>query len=95
MDDFTRIGSELVLTMARALVDHPEQITIEIQKGVHTTVFYLKMAPGELGQVLGKRAANALAMRKILYGFATKSKRRAVLEIVESASTQAFLKEAA
>ena len=95
MDDFSRIASELVLTMARALVDHSDQISVEVQKGVHTTVFCLKMAPNELGQILGKHGSNVEAMRKILLGFAAKSKRRAVLEIIDPASNHAPVKVAA
>lgn len=95
MEDFSRVGSELVLVMAKALVNHSEQVTVEVQEGENTTVILLKVGPGDLGQVLGRHGANAAAMRKILHGFACKSKRRTVLEIVDLAATQGLSQEAA
>jgi predicted RNA-binding protein YlqC (UPF0109 family) len=95
MEDFLRIGSELVLVMARALVNHPEQITVELKQGETTTVFCLTAAPGDTGQVIGKQGANVAAMRKILQAFSIKAKHRAVLEIIELASTQSLFHKAA
>ena len=74
---------ELVLVMARALVDKPDEVEInEIEGGV-TTILELKVAKEDLGKVIGKQGKTAHAMRSILNATATKLKKRAVLEIVE------------
>jgi len=74
---------ELILVMARALVDKPDEVEInEIEGGV-TTILALKVAKEDLGKVIGKQGKTAHAMRSILNATATKLKKRAVLEIIE------------
>ena len=74
---------ELILVMARALVDKPDEVEINEIEGDVTTILELKVAKEDLGKVIGKQGKTAHAMRSILYATATKLKKRAVLEIVE------------
>ena len=74
---------ELVLVMARALVDKPDEVEINEIEGNVTTILELKVAKEDLGKVIGKQGKTAHAMRSILNATATKLKKRAVLEIVE------------
>jgi len=74
---------ELVLVMARALVDKPDEVEIREIEGDVTTILELKVAKEDLGKVIGKQGKTAHAMRSILNATATKLKKRAVLEIVE------------
>ena len=74
---------ELVLVMARALVDKPDEVEIKEIEGNVTTILELKVAKEDLGKVIGKQGKTAHAMRSILNATATKLKKRAVLEIVE------------
>jgi hypothetical protein len=74
---------ELVLVMARALVDKPDEVEINEIEGDVTTILELKVAKEDLGKVIGKQGKTAHAMRSILNATATKLKKRAVLEIVE------------
>ena len=74
---------ELILVMARALVDKPDEVEINEIEGDVTTILELKVAKEDLGKVIGKRGKTAHAMRSILNATATKLKKRAVLEIVE------------
>ena len=74
---------ELILVMARALVDKPEEVEIKEIEGDVTTILELKVAKEDLGKVIGKQGKTAHAMRSILNATATKLKKRAVLEIVE------------
>ena len=74
---------ELVLVMARALVDKPDEVEIREIEGDITTILELKVAKEDLGKVIGKQGKTAHAMRSILNATATKLKKRAVLEIVE------------
>jgi predicted RNA-binding protein YlqC (UPF0109 family) len=74
---------ELILVMARALVDKPDEVEIREIQGDVTTILELKVAKEDLGKVIGKQGKTAHAMRSILNATATKLKKRAVLEIVE------------
>ena len=74
---------ELILVMARALVDKPDEVEINEIEGDVTTILELRVAKEDLGKVIGKQGKTAHAMRSILNATATKLKKRAVLEIVE------------
>ena len=74
---------ELVLVMAKALVDKPDEVEIKEIEGDVTTILELRVAKDDLGKVIGKQGKTAHAMRAILNATATKLKKRAVLEIVE------------
>ena len=74
---------ELILVMAKALVDQPDKVEIREIEGDVTTILELKVAKDDLGKVVGKQGKTAHAMRAILNATATKLKKRAVLEIVE------------
>ena len=74
---------ELILVMAKALVDKPDEVEIREVEGGVTTILELRVAKDDLGKVIGKHGKTAHAMRAILNATATKLKKRAVLEIVE------------
>ena len=74
---------ELILVMAKALVDKPDEVEIREIEGDVTTILELRVAKDDLGKVIGKQGKTAHAMRSILNATATKLKKRAVLEIVE------------
>ena len=74
---------ELILVMARALVDKPDEVEINEIERDGTTILELKVAKEDLCKVIGKQGKTAHAMRSILNATATKLKKRAVLEIVE------------
>ncbi|HBA26671.1 MAG TPA: KH domain-containing protein [Nitrospinae bacterium] len=74
---------ELITYIAKALVDKPEDVSVQEVEGEKTTVLELKVAPEDLGKVIGKQGRTARAMRTILSATATKLRKRAVLEILE------------
>ena len=74
---------ELIDHVARALVDEPERVEVAELAGEQAAVFELKVAPADLGKVIGKQGRTAKALRTLLAAAATKAHRRAVLEIVE------------
>jgi len=74
---------ELVQLIAEYLVDNPEEVDVQEMEGQKTTVIELKVAPDDLGKVIGKQGRTARAMRTILSAAATKVHKRAVLEILE------------
>jgi predicted RNA-binding protein YlqC (UPF0109 family) len=73
----------LIEIMSKALVDKPEQVAVNGIEGEKTTVYELKVAPSDLGKVIGKQGKTARAMRTILSASGTKMGKRCVLEILE------------
>jgi predicted RNA-binding protein YlqC (UPF0109 family) len=74
---------DLILVIAKSLVDQPDQVKLNEIVGDKTTVFELHVAKDDLGKVIGKQGKTARAIRVILNATATKLKKRAVLEIIE------------
>lgn len=73
----------LVESMAKALVDKPDEVSVKEVDGEKTTVFELRVAQSDLGKVIGKQGKTARAMRAILSAAGTKIGKRCVLEILE------------
>jgi predicted RNA-binding protein YlqC (UPF0109 family) len=74
---------ELIASIAQALVDHPDQVSVSEVEGNQTSVLELKVAKEDLGKVIGKQGRTARAMRTILSAASAKIKKRTVLEIIE------------
>jgi predicted RNA-binding protein YlqC (UPF0109 family) len=74
---------DLIFYIAKALVDEPEQVSVEEVEGNQTSVLELKVAKEDLGKVIGKQGRTARAMRTILSAASGKIKKRTVLEIIE------------
>ncbi len=74
---------DLITYIAKALVDHPEQVEVDEVEGNQTSVLELKVAKEDLGKVIGKQGRTARAMRTILSAASAKIKKRSVLEIIE------------
>jgi len=77
------VYKDLVEYVAKALVEHPDQVSVETVDDPTTTTVRLKVAPADLGRVIGKQGRTARAMRTLLHATAARSKRRAMLEILE------------
>lgn len=74
---------ELVEFIAKALVDEPDQVRVTEIEGEKITVIELRVAPGDLGKVIGKQGRTVRSIRTLLNATATKLRKRAVLEILE------------
>jgi predicted RNA-binding protein YlqC (UPF0109 family) len=74
---------ELVVSMAHALVDQPNEVEVNEIEGAQTSVIELRVCKSDLGKVIGKQGRTARAMRTIMSAAATKLKKRSVLEILE------------
>ena len=74
---------ELIEEIARALVDAPDTVAVRETKGEHATVYELKVAPEDIGKVIGKQGRTARSIRTILGAAGMKLNRRFTLEILE------------
>ncbi len=74
---------ELVELIAKSLVDSPDRVQVAVIEGEQTTILELKVAPEDLGKVIGKQGRTARAIRIILGAAGMKVRRRYNLEIIE------------
>jgi uncharacterized protein len=73
----------LVEDIAKALVDIPEEVNVRQVDGEQTTVLELRVAPSDLGKVIGKQGRTARSIRTLLGAAGMKLHRRFTLEILE------------
>ncbi len=74
---------ELIEDIAKALVDLPDEVHVNVIEGEQTTVLELKVAPSDLGKVIGKQGRTARSIRTIVGAAGMKLNRRFTLEILE------------
>jgi len=74
---------ELVDYIARALVDFPDKVEVIAMESENSVIIELKVAPEDVGKVIGKGGQTAKAMRKILSAAATKLHKKSLLQIIE------------
>ena len=74
---------ELVTEIAKALVDSPDDVSVREVAGEQVTVLELRVAPNDLGKVIGKQGRTARSIRTLLGAAGMKLNRRFTLEILE------------
>ncbi|TVR59188.1 MAG: KH domain-containing protein [Spirochaetaceae bacterium] len=74
---------ELVSYVAKALVDDPESVEVNVIEGEKSTILELRVSPDDIGKVIGKHGRIAKALRTILSASSTKTGKRVVLEILD------------
>jgi predicted RNA-binding protein YlqC (UPF0109 family) len=77
------VEKELVEYIAKAIVDEPDQVEVNIIEGEKSTILELKVSQNDIGKVIGKHGRIAKAVRTILSAAATKTGKRVVLEILD------------
>ena len=74
---------QLVTEIAKALVDDPSAVEVEAQESDESTVLRLRVAPTDVGKVIGKQGRTARSLRTILSAASMKYQQRFALDIVE------------
>jgi hypothetical protein len=74
---------DIVEAIAKALVDHPEQVQVRSVDGEQVTVLELRVHPEDLGKVIGRQGRTAKSIRTILGAAGMKIRKRLTLEILE------------
>ena len=74
---------DLISDIVKAMVDQPDQVSVNEVEGGHTVVLELSVAKSDMGKVIGKQGRNAQAIRTILSAASGKVRKRYVLEIIE------------
>ncbi|MBC7804545.1 MAG: KH domain-containing protein [Akkermansiaceae bacterium] len=75
---------QLIEFLVKSLVDEPEQVTIEEVIGDEATTYEVRVAPDDLGKVIGKQGRIANALRTVAKAAAMKEKKKVYVEIVAS-----------
>lgn len=73
---------ELVEFIAKSLVDNPDQVTINQVDGEQSIILELKVAPEDMGKVIGKQGRIAKAIRTVIKAAAVKQNKRVIVEII-------------
>jgi len=74
---------ELIELIAKSLVDNPDKVQVSQLAGEQSSIIELKVAPEDIGKVIGKQGRNVQAIRVILGAAGMKLKKRFILELVE------------
>ena len=67
--------------LAKALVEHPEEVTVTETEKNGETILELKVAPSDMGKVIGKQGRIAKAIRSVVKAAASKEEKKVVVEI--------------
>ena len=73
---------ELVEVIAQALVDHPEEVSVNEKNEGRTIVLELHVAEGDMGKVIGKQGRIAKAIRSVVKAVAAKEDKKVVVDIM-------------
>ena len=72
---------ELVRMIVRALVDDPEQVVVNKIEGERSVIFEVRVAPDDLGKVIGKGGRIANALRTLVRAAGTKERKSIWVDI--------------
>lgn len=73
---------ELVEVIAKSLVEKQEEVTVTERQSGKTTVVELKVAPSDMGKVIGKQGRIAKAIRAVVKAAASKEDKKVVVDIL-------------
>jgi hypothetical protein len=73
---------ELVEILAKALVDKPEAVDVKLSEQEKSILIELRVAPEDVGKIIGKQGRVARAIRQVVKAAAAKSRKKVVVEIL-------------
>ena len=74
---------DLLIYIAQNLVDHPEAVTVTERETDYETVYELRVAPGDMGKVIGRQGKIAREIRALMRSVAQKQGMRISVDIVD------------
>jgi predicted RNA-binding protein YlqC (UPF0109 family) len=74
---------ELVETLAKALVDAPEEVVVTEREDAKGIVIELKVAPSDMGKVIGKQGRIAKSIRSVVKAAAFRENKKVIVEIMQ------------
>lgn len=74
---------EMVVFLAKALVDEPDAVDVTVVEAARATIYELTVDESDLGKVIGREGRTARAIRQMLSAGSAGLNKRAVLDIIE------------
>ena len=74
---------ELVEVIAKSLVEHPDEVVVTETENEKTILVELRVAPSDMGKVIGKQGRIAKAIRSVVKAASSKEEKKEVVEIVQ------------
>ncbi|HCO18227.1 KH domain-containing protein [Gudongella oleilytica] len=74
---------ELVEFIAKSLVDNPDMVSVNEVEGSQSIIIEIKVAPADMGKIIGKQGRIAKAIRTVVKAAAIKDNKRVVVEILQ------------
>lgn len=74
---------ELVEVIAKSLVDNPDEVVVTQTESGNDLLVELKVAPSDMGKVIGRQGRIAKAIRTVVKAASSKSDRKVVVEILQ------------
>ncbi len=74
---------ELLLYVAKRLVDHPDAVTVTQREETDTTVLELRVAPEDMGKVIGRQGRIAKEIRTVIKAVAQRDGKRVTVDILD------------
>ena len=76
-----QVMRELVEVIAKALVDHPEEVVVTEKEDGKALVIEVKVAESDMGKVIGKQGRIAKAIRSVVKAAAAKEDKKVIVDI--------------
>ncbi len=74
---------QLLLDLSRAIVDIPDEVTVEQAEEDDTVIFTVRVAEEDMGKIIGRHGKNARCIRTIMKAAGTNCGLRVVVDIAE------------
>ena len=74
---------ELIVLIAKSLVDHPSEVVVTETVSGDDLLLELKVDPSDMGKVIGRQGRIAKAIRTVVKAASSKSDRKVVVEILQ------------
>jgi uncharacterized protein len=74
---------QLIETIVKPLVDHPEDVQVNVVEEDHRVTYQLSVNKNDMGKVIGKQGRVAKAIRTVVYAAGTSAQKKIFLEINE------------
>ena len=74
---------ELIEVIAKALVDFPDEVVVTEKETDKSIILELKVAPQDMGKVIGKQGRIAKSIRSVVKAAASKDDKKVIVEILQ------------
>ena len=74
---------KLVEVIAKSLVEHPDEVVVTETENEKTILVELRVAPSDMGKVIGKQGRIAKAIRAVVKAAASKVEKKVIVEIMQ------------